>query len=140
MTRNALRLAALALTASLTVACVDTVVEVDSDAADSSIESGPSTTAAIVGTPGELLDEMATAMSSLNYEIAAGKNQRETLDRISAIWDIARPEVESTNPELINGIDTTVEMARTGVVRIRPADADRAFLLLAGLVERYHDA
>jgi hypothetical protein len=38
---------------------------------------------------------------------------------------------------LVGGIDTTVDMARTAVVRIRPADGDKAFQLLTDLVDRY---
>ncbi len=53
------------------------------------------------------------------------------------MWDIARSDVESTNPELIYAIDTTVDMARTAVVRVRPADGDKAFQLLTDLVDRY---
>jgi hypothetical protein len=37
----------------------------------------------------------------------------------------------------VGGIQTTVDMARTAVVRVRPADADKAFALLTQLVDRY---
>ena len=57
--------------------------------------------------------------------------------RIESVWDVARSDVESTDPELVNGIDTTVDMARTAVVRVRPADGDKAFQLLTDLVDRF---
>ena len=38
-----------------------------------------------------------------------------------------RPEVEATRPELLESIQTTVDMATSAVERNRPADADKAF-------------
>ena len=61
-------------------------------------------------------------MSQLSAQIGDAGDEKATLERIDAIWLIARPDVESTRPELVGGIDTTVDMARTAVVRIRPAE------------------
>jgi hypothetical protein len=76
-------------------------------------------------------------MSQLSAQIGAAGDEKATLLRINALWDAARSDVESTRPELVGGIDTTVEMARTAVVRIRPADGDKAFQILTDLVDRY---
>ena len=54
-----------------------------------------------------------------------------------AIWAVARPEVEATARELVGDIQASVDMARTAVVRVRPADADKAFAVLTDLVDRY---
>ncbi len=135
------RFLALAVTGALVVSCADTVVEVESDSGeinvDGSFETVPTTTLPIVGSTGELLTEMSTEMSRLSSEIGDPGDEKATLARIQSIWDIARPDVESTRPELVNGIDTTVDMARTAVVRIRPADGDKALKLLNDLVDRY---
>ena len=135
------RLAALTITGLLVVSCADTVVEVESDDGEinvgESFETVPTTTLPIVGTTTELLDAMSTEMSRLGTEIGDPGDEKATLSRIESIWAVARPEVESTRPELLEGIDTTVDMATTAVVRIRPADADKAFQLLTGLVDRY---
>jgi len=135
------RLAALTITGLLVVSCADTVVEVESDDGEinvgGSFETVPTTTLPIVGTTAELLDAMSTEMSRLGTEIGDPGDEKATLARIESIWAVARPEVESTRPELLEGIDTTVDMATTAVVRIRPADADKAFQLLTGLVDRY---
>ena len=80
---------------------------------------------------------MSAEMSQLSAQIGDAGDEKATLKRIDAIWVIARPDVESTRPELVGGIDTTVDMARTAVVRIRPADGDKAFQLLTDLVDRY---
>jgi len=131
----------LAFAGMLIASCADTVVEVESDSGeinvDGSFETVPTTTLPIVGSTGELLTEMSTEMSRLSSEIGDPGDEKATLARIQSIWDIARPDVESTRPELVNGIDTTVDMARTAVVRIRPADGDKAMKLLNDLVDRY---
>lgn len=121
--------------------CAETVVEVESDDGDvnvdGSFETVPTTTLPIVGSTSELLAEMSAEMSQLSAQIGDAGDEKATLKRIDAIWVIARPDVESTRPELVGGIDTTVDMARTAVVRIRPADGDKAFQLLTDLVDRY---
>ena len=76
-------------------------------------------------------------MSRLSAQIAAEGDEQATLRRIEAIWLAARPDVESTRRDISGGIQTTVDMARNAVVRIRPADADKAFKILTDLVDRY---
>ena len=136
-------LAAAVVSALVISACADTVVEVDSDTpsdgtdANGSVETVTTTTLPIVGTTAELLAELATEMSRLSAQIAAEGDEQATLRRIEAIWLAARPDVESTRREISGGIQTTVDMARNAVVRIRPADADKAFKILTDLVDRY---
>lgn len=139
--RRSLRLATLALAVVAVSSCAETVVEVESDDGevnvDGSFETVPTTTLPIAGSTSELLAEMSAQMSQLSAQIGDAGDEKATLQRIDAIWVIARPDVESTRPELVGGIDTTVDMARTAVVRIRPADGDKAFQLLTDLVDRY---
>ncbi|MBV1893973.1 MAG: hypothetical protein KUG57_07990 [Ilumatobacteraceae bacterium] len=137
MTRGALAAGILAV--GLTVAsCAETVVELDESTGNIDGTLAPTTTIPIVGTTAELLDEMATSMSRLSAQIADDGDERATLSRIEDIWAVALPAVENDDPNLATDIDTTVEMARTAVVRIRPADADKAFQLLVGLAEIYN--
>jgi hypothetical protein len=139
--RPTVRIAALALTGVLFASCADTVVELESDDGEvnvgGSFETVPTTTLPIVGSTAELLAEMSTQMSQLSSQIGDAGDEKATLLRITSLWDAARSDVESTRPELVGGIDTTVEMATTAVVRIRPADGDKAFQLLTDLVDRY---
>ncbi len=125
----------------MVASCADTVVEVESDDGEvnvgGSFETVPTTTVPIVGSTSELLAEMSTEMSRLSSEIGDPGDEEATLARIETVWGIARPDVESTRPELVGGIDTTVDMATTAVVRLRPADADKALRLLTDLVDRY---
>ncbi len=139
--RRPLRLATIALATVLLASCADTVVEVESDNGEVNVEGSfetvPTTTLPIEGTTAELLAEMSAQMSQLSSQIGDDGDETATLQRIDAIWVIARPDVESSRPELVGGIDTTVDMAKTAVVRIRPADGDKAFQLLTNLVDRY---
>jgi hypothetical protein len=139
--RPAVRLTVLVLTGVLFTSCADTVVQLESRSGevnvDGSFETLPTTTLPISGSTAELLAEMSTQMSQLSSQIGDAGDEKATLLRINALWDAARADVESTRPELVGGIDTTVEMATTAVVRIRPADGDKAFQILTDLVDRY---
>ena len=139
--RRPLRLAAIALAVVAASSCSETVVQVESDDGEvnvgGSFETVPTATLPIGGSTAELLAEMSAQMSQLSAQIGDDGDEKETLQRIDAIWVIARPDVESTRPELVGGIDTTVDMAKTAVARIRPADGDKAFQLLTDLVDRY---
>ena len=139
--RRPLRLAAIALAVVTVSSCAETVVQVESDDGEvnvgGSFETVPTSTLPIAGSTSELLAEMSAQMSQLSAQIGDAGDEKATLQRIDAIWVVARPDVESTRPELVGAIDTTVDMARTAVVRIRPADGDKAFQLLTDLVDRY---
>ncbi len=138
------RIAALALSGLLVSSCADTVVDEQSDAGeinvDGSFETVPTTTLPITGTTAELLAEMSAEMSRLSSEISAPGDERATLDRIERVWVVARPDVESTRPELVVGIDTSVDMARIAVTRVRPADGDKALQIFTDLVDRFNNA
>jgi hypothetical protein len=140
--RLASKLAAIALTSLLVASCAETVVNETSDAGEinvgGSFETVPTTTLPIAGTTTDLLAEMSDQMSQLSSQISAPGDERATLDRIERIWVVARPDVETTRPELVVGIDTTVDMARTAVTRVRPADGDKALQIFIDLVERYN--
>lgn len=132
--------ALLAAAASVAMSsCADTVVTVDADATevDASGSAVTTTTLPIVGSAADLLPELAVEMSRLSALISADGDERAALLRIEALWDAARAEVEESRPDLSGGIQTTVDMARNSVVRIRPADADKAFSILTDLVDRY---
>lgn len=139
--RRPLRLAAIAFAVVTVSSCAETVVQVESDDGEvnvgGSFETVPTSTLPIAGSTSELLAEMSAQMSQLSAQIGDAGDEKATLQRIDAIWVVARPDVESTRPELVGAIDTTVDMARTAVVRIRPADGDKAFQLLTDLVDRY---
>jgi hypothetical protein len=137
------RLRVTAVSATMLVvlaACATTVDESDSSlqvAGATAAPTIPTTTLPITGTAVELLPEIAKELSLLNGQIAADGDQRATLARIEAIWLVARPEVEQQRPDLVGVMQTAIDMARNGVVRTRPADADKAYKILTDLIDRY---
>lgn len=99
--------------------------------------SVPVATTPIAGDVADLLPEMAAEMSRLSGVIAEGGDDDETLARIAKIWDTIRLDVATTRPELVEGIDATIDMAKLAVDRTRPADADKGFSILTDLVDNY---
>ncbi|MGA9276981.1 hypothetical protein [Ilumatobacter sp.] len=152
-------------TAALFTACSTTVDETDADdpAADlseaeltggegreiaeddtSPLDTGeivdpgaPATTFVIEGSAADLLPEIGIEMSRLSAEIAGDGDEDATIAGIEAMWAAIIDEVESTHPELVDGIQVTIVMARTAVDRNRPADGDKAFGLLNDFVDDY---
>ena len=121
-------------------ACAETVIDVDAGSQTAATDAEgtiTTTTVPIVGTATELLPELSAEMSRLSAQISGDGDERATLRQIEAIWVVAQPEVEASRPDLVGGIQTTVDMARNAVVRVRPADADKAFSILTDLVDRY---
>ena len=97
----------------------------------------PETTAPIAGTAAELLPRIGIEMSRLSSEIGDDGDEDATIARIEADWAAIRDEIEQTRPELVDGIQATIDMARTAVDANRPADADKAFSLLTDLVDAF---
>lgn len=108
---------------------LDTGVIVDPEA--------PATTLPIEGSPAELLPEIGIDMSRLSAEIGDEGDEDATIARIEDTWAAIKADVENTNPELVNSIQATVDMARNAVDANRPADADKAFSLLNDLIDAY---
>jgi hypothetical protein len=158
------KLAAVAFCALFLVGCATTTVDENGDPTDSLSEAEltggegrelaeedtslldegeivdsdtPETTIPIEGSAADLLPEIGIDMSRLSAEIGADGDEDATIARIEGSWAAIKAEVESSHPELVNGIQTTVDMARTAVDANRPADADKAFSLLTDLVDAF---
>ena len=108
--------------------------------AATTIESDASTTTLLIeGSAAELLPEMAVAMSELSAQVAEdGDAELVTLATIVAIWAAVEQEVKTARPELVSGMQTTVDMATSAVERKRPADADKAHKLLTDLIDNFN--
>jgi len=97
----------------------------------------PATTVPIVGSAAEILPEIGIDVSRLSAEISEDGDEDATLARIQANWAAISGEIERDRPELLNGIQTTIDMATTAVERNRPADADKAFSILNDLIDNF---
>ena len=94
-------------------------------------------TLAVEGSATELLPDIGVDMSRLSSEISDDGDEDETIDRIQKNWAAIENEVREDRPDLVDGIQTTIDMAQTAVDRNRPADADKAFSLLTDFVDSY---
>jgi len=108
---------------------LDTGVIVDPDA--------PGTTLPIEGSAADLLPEIGIEMSRLSAEIGGEGDEDATIARIEALWAAIIDEVETSHPQLVPGIQASIEMAQTAVDANRPADGDKAFSILNGFVDDF---
>jgi hypothetical protein len=109
------------------------------DPFDSVEPSTIATTIPIVGSTAELLGAMATEVSQLSAQVSEdGDAEEATLAAIVATWAIVEPQVRAARPELVASFQTTVDMATSAVQRKRPADADKASILLHDLVDSFN--
>jgi hypothetical protein len=117
-----------ALALALVVAgCSETTVE-------------PTETSAIArtveGTTGPL-DALSAETAALSAALIDNSGQREALERIEVLWERLRPEIAAERPDLLEGFDAVIQLARRSVERRRPADADKAHKNLLTLIAAY---
>lgn len=110
----------------------DVAVETTDDAVDSEPADEPVDDAAAA-----LLPEFSDELSRLGTQVADGEGDDETLAVLEQIWQRLRPEIESDRPDLLNGLDTAMDMARISVNRTRPADADKALSILTDVAAQF---
>jgi hypothetical protein len=130
----------VALAAVLTLgACGTTYIDTDITVPDTS-PGATSTTLPPVDpeTPvDELLPEILVLMSDLDERIIDERGQVETLARIDELWAAAEAQIRADDPDELFNFEQAIELARTGVVRRRPADASKGYKILVDVVEAY---
>ena len=85
----------------------------------------------------DLLTEMTMLMLGLDFAISDGPDARAVMARIEALWDAAEPTVRSTALDSAPDFEQAMALARTGVDRNRPADASKAYKILAAVTADY---
>ncbi len=85
----------------------------------------------------ELLTEMTDLMLGLDFVISDGPDAQVVMARIESLWDAAEPTVRSTALDSAPDFDQALDLARTGVDRNRPADASKAYKILAAVTAAY---
>jgi hypothetical protein len=129
-------LSAAALVALATSACSATTYDTAATTIPAD-EVVPTTEFVPGGSTTELLDQLGTETAGLGDMLVDDDGQQQTLARVEAIWALARPEVASDRPELLEGFDTVIDLVRRSVERRRPADADKAHKNLLTLIAAY---
>lgn len=119
------------------VACGETYIE-------TSVTTAPPSLVATTLSPvdpnapvAELLTEMTMLMLGLDFVISDGPDAQVVMARIDSLWDAASPTVRSTALDSAPDFDQAMDLARTGVDRNRPADASKAYKILAAVTAAY---
>lgn len=126
-----------------TTACLLVTVALVLSACSSTVDPAVTTIAAdrtttttfvVAGSTSALLDQLVAEATPLSEAIVENERDDAVLARVVALWDAARPGVESAAPALLLEFDRAIEMMRTAVERRRHADADKALNNLRFLV------
>ena len=119
------------------VACGETYIE-------TSVTTAPPSVVATTISPvnpnapvAELLTEMTELMLGLDFVISDGPDAQAVMARIESLWDAAEPTVRSTALDSAPDFDQALDLAKTGVDRNRPADASKAYKILAAVTAAY---
>ncbi len=88
----------------------------------------PTTTTIPSGSTEELLAELDARLTDLSVATFAQDKPkaRTILADVEAIWLALEPQARATSDQLVDDLTRIVDLARTSVVRNRPAEADKA--------------
>lgn len=94
------------------------------------------------GTAQELLAQLTESMRGLSTAVAEGDRSTAVsrLSNVQAQWEALRPQLEGTPTEIVDDVKRMVDLATSSVTRKRPADADKALLLLPIITEALQGA
>jgi hypothetical protein len=125
--RNGSTVALLAVVCTLS-ACGTTYVDTDVTVP----ETGPTTTTSLPPIVADapldgLLAEIEMLLSDLDRRIVETDHEAATLERISELWLVAERQIRDVNPDDVFNFKQAIELATSGVNRLRPADASKAY-------------
>ncbi len=101
---------------------------------DTKPPAAATTTTLPAGTAAELLPRMLTEVQGLSTRVANADGAGAAATRIEQLWVAVQPEIEATQPDLVEDFEFVVRRCRSAADRKRPADADRAYKNLTSLV------
>jgi hypothetical protein len=116
------RAAVLAAAVLLCTSCAATTY-------DSSLDStiSPATTSTLpTGTPAELLPKLIDEAATLSGIIVDRGDRTAVIDRVDALWSALEPQVQASDPDLIDEFRAAIALLREAAERNRAADADKA--------------
>ncbi len=127
MIRNGSTVALLAVVCTVS-ACGTTYVDTDVTVP----ETGPTTTTSLPPIAADapldgLLAEIEMLLSDLDRRIVETDHEAATLERISELWLVAERQIRDVNPDDVFNFEQAIELATSGVNRLRPADASKAY-------------
>jgi hypothetical protein len=107
------------------------------------VESSPTTTVTATTTtiPSGDLDELTDELQDRLVQLSAATfaqdkpKAKSILADIEAIWIALEPQATEKSDQLVDDLTRIVDLARTSVVRNRPAEADKAARFMQLLVD-----
>lgn len=125
---------------STAAACAPTFIDESVATVDSS--PGATTTTLLAVDPGaplgELVAEIGSQLVDLDDQIVDDDGAAEqTLDRVLQLWAVAEPQIRSNDPDDVFNFEQAIELARTGVERLRPADASKGYRIWRNVADAY---
>lgn len=95
-------------------------------------ETGPTTTTTLPPVAAdapldELLADIEILLSDLDERIVETDHDAATLERIDELWVVAERQIRDINPDDVFNFEQAIELATSGVNRLRPADASKAY-------------
>jgi hypothetical protein len=79
-------------------------------------------------------------LSDLDRRIVETDHEAATLERISELWLVAERQIRDVNPDDVFNFEQAIELATSGVNRLRPADASKAYKVWVTVNTEYGDA
>ncbi len=107
------------------------------DTSISSQTAAPTTTVPPTGTAAELLPELVTEAAGLSALIVGKGDKFAVVERIEALWAVARDEVVGTDRDIATEIDAEIAKGRDAATSNVPAAADKVYRNLKALVQAY---
>ncbi len=127
MIRTGSAIAVLAIVCTLS-ACGTTYIDTEVTLP----ETGPTTTTTLPPVAAdapldELLADIEILLSDLDERIVETDHEAATLERIDELWLVAERQIRDINPDDVFNFEQAIELATSGVNRLRPADASKAY-------------
>jgi len=95
------------------------------------------TTAVPSGSIDELLPRLLDEAASLSTVLDKRGDAAEVGQRIQALWNVIRPEMDATNPKMVGSFEAALALSMRAVNKGRRADADKAAKNLKLLIDHY---
>ena len=137
MIRTGSAIAVLAIVCTLS-ACGTTYIDTEVTLP----ETGPTTTTTLPPVAAdapldELLADIEILLSDLDERIVETDHEAATLERIDELWLVAERQIRDINPDDVFNFEQAIELATSGVNRLRPADASKAYKVWVAVRTEY---
>lgn len=135
--RGALVATPLVLVGALVLgACGETFVDTTAITPPSTVATTLPPVAADAPLP-ELFAELDALMRGLDERIVEEEGDDAALARIDEVWTVAEAQIRERDPDDLFPFEQAISLARTGVERRRPADANKGHRILITAIAQY---